>query len=233
MIKRYYGLFLHKISFIRYRLSLLHIDEVQFYKRQQTNQRRYFLFSLLALMVTSTPYDILIIIVYFVVCFTSPFIDIHLVFKHQRQRIQYLFPIWLRQLQVLLQENTVLNAIEISIETAPIMLRVELQNLVTALKEENHNKEVYQAFMNHFKMFEIHRAMKLLYRFQMVGSQDSQYQFDQMIAMTSKWLRKQRFNHQENSLQINQWIGMVPLIGVTLIFMVLMFMVMIQMLERR
>ncbi len=65
--------------------------------------------------------------------------------------------------------------------------------------------------------------MKLLYRYNTVGKEDAYVQFNRMIQTTTKWLRSERSSRAESKLMFFQWWGMLPLLGVTVLFMAIMF----------
>jgi hypothetical protein len=127
----------------------------------------------------------------------------------------------------------VVKAIELSIPQAPSYLRKELKSLHERLMSEPGRLSSYTAFMSHLEQSEIQRAMKWLYRFENTGQRDASRQFNRMIASTSKWLRQERQYAKQKRLMISQWLGMIPLIGVTLVFISAMMSVLMTMFERR
>ncbi len=162
-----------------------------------------------------------------------PLVQLKSEVKKQSDLIRYQFPIYLRQLQILLQNNTVVKAIELSIPQAPPYLRSELKALHQRLLDEPGRLGSYTAFMSRLELSEIQRAMKWLYRFENTGQKDASRQFNRMIASTSKWLRQERQYAKQKRLMISQWLGMVPLIGVTLVFLSAMMSILMTMFERR
>ncbi|NTW96806.1 MAG: hypothetical protein HGB31_09340 [Erysipelotrichaceae bacterium] len=165
--------------------------------------------------------------------YLMPWISLRSEVSKQAELIRYQFPIYLRQLQILLQNNTVVKAIELSIPQAPSYLRKELKSLHERLMAEPGRLSSYTAFMSHLEQSEIQRAMKWLYRFENTGQRDASRQFNRMIASTSKWLRQERQYAKQKRLMISQWLGMIPLIGVTLVFISAMMSVLMTMFERR
>lgn len=165
--------------------------------------------------------------------YMMPYFKLSSAVKKQADLIRYQFPIYLRQLQILLQNNTVVKAIELSIPQAPKYLRTELKALHQRLLEQPGKLFSYTAFMEALGQAEIQRAMKWLYRFENTGQKDASRQFNRMIASTSKWLRQERQYAKQKRLMLSQWLGMVPLIGVTLVFLSAMMSVLMTMFERR
>ncbi len=162
-----------------------------------------------------------------------PMVKLRSEVKRQVDLIRYQFPIYLRQLQILLQNNTVVKAIELSIPQAPPYLRIELNALHLRLLAEPGRLGSYTAFMSRLELSEIQRAMKWLYRFENTGQKDASRQFNRMIASTSKWLRQERQYAKQKRLMVSQWLGMIPLIGVTLVFLSAMMSILMTMFERR
>ena len=147
--------------------------------------------------------------------------------------IRYQFPIYLRQLQILLQNNTVVKAIEISVSEAPLYLRKDLKRLHERLVVDPVKLSHFTEFMAYTGIVEIERAMKWLYRFEHSGQADAGRQFNRMITSTAKWLRQERQTAKQRRLLVSQWLGMVPLIGVTLVFLSVMMNVLMSLFERR
>ncbi len=168
-----------------------------------------------------------------VTTYLMPWFKLRSAVRKQSDLIRYQFPIYLRQLQILLQNNTVVKAIELSIPQAPRYLRKELTALHERLLSEPGKLLSYTAFMDRLNQPEIQRAMKWLYRFENTGQKDAGRQFSRMIASTSKWLRQERQYAKQKRLMLSQWLGMVPLIGVTLVFVSAMMSVLMSMFERR
>lgn len=142
--------------------------------------------------------------------------------KKKLKQLQFQFPIWLRQLQILLQCNNVIHALRLSRETAPILIQEDLDQLISEVEKDAIQFQPYINFLSQYHLPEIERAMKLLYRYQMVGQQDTYLQFQRMIQTTTKWLRNERETRNDEKMMIYQWWGILPLIGVTVLFMCIM-----------
>lgn len=146
--------------------------------------------------------------------------------KNQKQKVNQLkfqFPIWLRQLQILIQTNTVVTSLILSCNTAPALIQEDLSILIHEIEEDAIHLTPYMNFLKAYRLSEIERAMKLLYRYNTVGKEDAYVQFNRMIQTTTKWLRSERSSRAESKLMFFQWWGMLPLLGVTVLFMAIMF----------
>lgn len=191
---------------------------------------RYFLLTILF-------YDNKLIIVglTFLACLLAYFLPILILERKARfkiKSIRYHFPIYLRQIQVLLQNNTVVKSIELSLEYVPDILRDDIVKLNDKLRLEPNNMSHYVNCMKQYNLVEIQRSMKWLYRYQNFGYIDAYSQFNRMLISTSKWLRQSRIENKNDSIQVYQWMGMLPLIGVTFVFISAMMSVVISLFER-
>lgn len=146
--------------------------------------------------------------------------------------VRYHFPIYLRQIQVLLQNNTVVKSIELSLEYVPDVLKHDIEKLNDKIKIDPTNMSHYVDCMKQYNLIEIQRSMKWLYRYQNFGYKDAYSQFNRMLVSTSKWLRQSRVENKKDSIQVYQWMGMLPLIGVTFVFISAMMSVVISLFER-
>lgn len=148
--------------------------------------------------------------------------------KHKKQYeknfalVKYQFPIWLRQIQILLHNNNVINALIYSQDFAPEIIKKDLKQLINELSVSPNDVNAFIEFMDYFKISEINRAMKLLYRCYIVDKDESSKQLNRMIVSTTKWIRQERLERQQDNLSYFEWIGIIPLIGVTIIFLVIM-----------
>lgn len=143
--------------------------------------------------------------------------------KQQIRQLQFQFPIWLRQLQILIQTNTIHQALIASTQTAPSLIRDDLHHLIEATSRDAISIQPYLSFLNEYHLAEVERAMKLLYRYQSVGKADAYQQLQRMIETTAKWIRAERKERFDTRLMFYQWWGMLPLLGVTVMFMAVMF----------
>ncbi len=167
-----------------------------------------------------------------VLVYRSPYQKLKKKFSLSVNVLRYEFPIWLRQLQILLQSNTVAVSLEMSIPMAPWMIRAQLQQLIRQIKTSPQQIETYTEFLSGYRLMEVTRAMKLLYRYNAVGQKDSVKQLNRMIATTGKWLRQQRIESQSSQSAWIQWWGILPLLSVTIVFLVMMMVTITSFMER-
>lgn len=142
--------------------------------------------------------------------------------KRKSRLLKFQFPIWLRQLQILLQSNTVAQSLRLSLDHAPTLIQNDLKKLIDEIDKDALNITPYLNFLSAYRLSEIERAMKLLYRYNTVGKDDAYLQFNRMIQTTTKWLRSEREEHHKDAMAIYEWFSMIPLFGVTLLFLAIM-----------
>ena len=227
---------LNKLSYeqISHSFWILEQENPRFWqKRRYDRSHRLRWIWMVVLPFTNTVQTDLVMGAAILISYLWPLFRLRSAVKKQSDLIRYQFPIYLRQLQILLQNNTVVKAIELSIPQAPTYLRKELDSLHDRLLSEPEKLVSYTAFMDRLDQPEIQRAMKWLYRFENTGQKDAGRQFNRMIASTSKWLRQERQYAKQKKLMLSQWLGMIPLIGVTLVFISAMMSVLMSMFERR
>lgn len=176
---------------------------------------------------------ILIWVVVAIWIYKMPYLRLKRDFNLRVKQLKYEFPIWLRQLQILLQNNTVVVSLEKSHEFAPQLIQNHLYEFTNKLKRDPQNLETYMSFLEDYQCVEVERAMKLLYRYNSVGKEDSMKQLNRMVASTSKWLREQRLDKQTNQAFMKQWWGIMPLFGVTIVFIAMMMQTFSHLLEGR
>ena len=206
-------------------------DEKWFVKRyKNVKLLRYLLFTVVLM---NKP--ILVISFTLVLCAISyllPSMILERKVRHKIRSVRYHFPIYLRQIQVLLQNNTVVKSIELSLEYVPDVLKHDIEKLNEKIKIDPTNMNHYVDCMKEYNLIEIQRSMKWLYRYQNFGYKDAYSQFNRMLISTSKWLRQSRIENKKDSIQVYQWMGMLPLIGVTFVFISAMMSVVISLFER-
>lgn len=191
------------------------------YKRIRKAKIVLLLLMLWGMMEYSVFYLVLVLVLFFF--FLKK--DYYAIKKEQKKAanlMKFQFPIWLRQLQILLQTNTVSQSLRLSYEHAPELIQKDLLILIEGIEKDAVNIAPYLNFLKNFRLSEIERTMKYLYRYNTVGKEDAFFQFNRMIQTTTKWLRSERESHHKDVLLIYEWISMVPLLGVTILFIAIM-----------
>ncbi len=86
------------------------------------------------------------------------------------REINRVFPGWLMEMALLLQGNNVQVSIEKTIETAPAVLKTDLQRLSDSLKQTPNALEPYLGFLGMFRLSSVLSSMKMLYAISESGS---------------------------------------------------------------
>lgn len=90
-------------------------------------------------------------------------IKLMLTVNELKQEISKAFPMWLFDIMLLIQRESVEGAIEQSVETAPPVMRNELRRISALLRAEPHNPDAYTSFFADFNNLDIEEAMRKLY----------------------------------------------------------------------
>lgn len=212
------------------RMNCQDLDEFQI-RRLRISLKTSLIFPFL--MFTKVSWSMqLLFLALIVLVYRWPYLKLKKKFNESIQHLKYEFPIWLRQLQILLQSNTVAVSMEISIPMAPVMIRGQLGELINQIRQEPQKITTYTDFLSGYRLMEVTRAMKLLYRYNAVGQADSVRQLNRMITTTGKWLRQQRISDQSSQSTLFQWWGILPLLSVTIVFLVMMMVTITSFMER-
>lgn len=165
--------------------------------------------------------------------FKYPYLKINKEVKRLSEKVTYEFPIWLRQIQCLLQSNTVMNSMEESIERSPELMKSYLEDLVPKLKEDPSNYEYYQRFMESYDIWGIQNAMQHLYRYNFVNQSEAYQQLMILNESTTTWLKDGRAKKYKSYIDSHTYLAFLPMLSVTFLFFVLMALVMQGMFEGR
>lgn len=196
-------------------------------------QRFMFLIAGIALATFLAIKNQILSVVLILIAFKYPYWKLKKEVKVLSEKVSYEFPIWLRQIQCLLQSNTVLNSIEESIERSPELMKSYLEDLVFKLKEDPSNYQYYQVFMESYDIWGIQNAMQHLYRYNFVNQNEAYQQLMILNLSTTSWLKESRSKKQKAYIDSHTYLAFFPMLAVTFLFFVLMALVMKGMFEGR
>lgn len=196
-------------------------------------ERFQFLLSAFVLATAIAFKNIFISVFFLLFAFKYPYLKLKRQVKILSDKVSYEFPIWLRQVQCLLQSNTVLNAIEVSIERSPKLMKTYLEDLVCNLKEDPSNYVYYQAFMASYDIWGVQNAMQHLYRYNFVSQNEAYQQLMVLNLSTTSWLKKGRAMKYKSYIDSHTYLAFLPMLAVTFLFIILMALVMQGMFEGR
>lgn len=134
------------------------------------------------------------------------------------------FPMWLFDVMLLIQRESVEGAIEKSVETAPPVMKNELRRICALLRAEPHNPDAYTSFFADFNNLDIEEAMRKLYALSIGngGNGDVMSVIIETNMVVLEQAEKERLNIK-GSINIS---GMVPILIIAfgfLMYIVAMF----------
>lgn len=163
--------------------------------------------------------------------YKKPYFDLKKYEKNLMRSIHYAFPIWIRTIQCLLQNNTMVSAIKLSLDYAPSLLMIELELLLDRLESSPESLSSYEGFMGRYQSLEIKKMMKQLYRYSRSGSDDNAESMYRMVDYASSWMAEVRKEKHVGIVSGYSWLGIIPVASVSIFFVLIMFYVMLQMFE--
>ena len=107
-------------------------------------------------------------------------------YKSICREIEKVFPDWLLELALLLQNDNLHVAIERTISGAPKILKEELQNLADDISTYPTEFTPYINFFADFDIESVHSSMRLLYSIAEHGSEDERYQLSELVERNNK-----------------------------------------------
>lgn len=209
-------------------LRIIHQDIDEF-----TQRRFYFVLIAIVMAFVLALKNIYISLAILLIAFKYPYMKLKNEVKILSDKVSYEFPIWLRQIQCLLQSNTVVNSIEESIDRSPELMRSYLEDLVHNLKEDPSNYQYYQMFMKSYDIWGVQNAMQHLYRYNFVNQSEAYQQLMILNESTTTWLKDSRTKKYKAYIDAHTYLAFLPMLAVTFLFFVLMALVMKGMFEGR
>ncbi|QNN61047.1 hypothetical protein H9L01_01395 [Erysipelothrix inopinata] len=166
-----------------------------------------------------------------------PIFYIHTLRKLQRQflkiqvELKYEFPIWLRTLQMLLMDNTVVVALKISAENAPKLIKNDLNVLIKKITDDPWDATAFDNFLTEYEMIEIRKSMRTLQRLHRGNLSNINEQLETMYERSVDWIEIERVQYFKNKRDVKSWIAILPMFNVTVLFVVQMFLTIVSVIE--
>lgn len=145
-------------------------------------------------------------------CLFSSSISYNLSKKSTIKELEKAFPQWLMELALLLQGNNVQNAIYMSLDTAPVVLRPALHELVEGFERDTYSITPYNDFLSEFDLPEIKSAMRMLYSITTTGTNSINEQIADLIKKQNVLMDKAEKINNEDSLAGFSTLTMVPML---------------------
>lgn len=166
-----------------------------------------------------------------------PIFYIHTLRKVKRQflkiqrELKYEFPIWLRTLQMLLMDNTVVVALKISAENAPKLIKNDLNVLIQNITDDPWDTTAFDNFLTEYEMIEIRKSMRTLQRLHRGNLSNINEQLETMYERSVDWIEIERVQYFKNKRDVKSWIVILPMFNVTVLFVVQMFFTIVSVIE--
>lgn len=166
-----------------------------------------------------------------------PIFYIHTLRKVKRQflkiqrELKYEFPIWLRTLQMLLMDNTVVVALKISAENAPKLIKNDLNVLIQKITDDPWDTTAFDNFLTEYEMIEIRKSMRTLQRLHRGNLSNINEQLESMYERSVDWIEIERVQYFKNKRDVKSWIAILPMFNVTVLFVVQMFLTIVSVIE--
>lgn len=145
-------------------------------------------------------------------CFFSPNISYKLSKKSTIKEIEKAFPQWLMELALLLQGDNVQVAISKTVDSAPVVLRPELDLLVKSFEQNTYSIVPYNNFLADFDLPEIKSAMRMLYSITTTGTGNTDEQITDLIKKQNVLMDRAEKIDNEESLAGFSTLTMVPML---------------------
>lgn len=132
--------------------------------------------------------------------------------KRCERELQKAFPVWLRELALILQRKPVSAAIIESIPTAPYILQIPLREMEKKFETDLVSIKPYQEFAGEFELPEISSAMKLLYAMNSAGREDMLGQIYALLERNSKLQEKSEELQERDRIAVSGFLVALPMI---------------------
>lgn len=117
-------------------------------------------------------------------------LSINKVKKRMRREISKVFPDWLRQVALNLQQQTIQSSIENSYDDAPYILKRPIRHLLIDFEEYPIGIEPYDNFLQELDMPEIQSSLKMFYCINELSKEETYKQTNAIIDRNNKMLKQ-------------------------------------------
>lgn len=125
------------------------------------------------------------ILIISVVCLTQNYRSRKYAIKRLGRELMKVFPDWMLTIALQLQSDNVQVSIASSVDSAPVILRDELNILVDRLEENPLGIEPFVSFYESLELQELESAMKMLYVMNQYGEEEMSQQIETLVERNS------------------------------------------------
>lgn len=145
-------------------------------------------------------------------CAFSSQISYSIAKKSTTKEIQKAFPQWLMELALILQTDNVQVSISKTLDSAPVVLRPELERLVEKFEMAPHSLKPYSDFLKDYDLSDIKSAMKMLYSVSASGTGNVDEQIADLIKKQNSLMDKAERISNSDQLAGMTTVNMVPML---------------------
>lgn len=194
------------------------------YKDGKTNNLVYLLFTIVFLI--GGVYCFLIneklicaaCVIFAIIGFSRKDYKLKEAYKKINKNLMYEFPKWLRDVCLKVNDMTVLNAIESTLDDVSYPLKIELINFLKKAKKDPTSIKPYNEFLSEYKLDDAHNSMKVLYSINNVSKKEIKNRVSSLIVRNQELLAtSEKINNDDEIMHIEA-IAYLP----TLVFCVQM-----------
>lgn len=147
---------------------------------------------------------------------TSPSRKLKYAKKKISREIEKEFPKWLMQLALMLQTDNVMVAMGKTLETAPFVIKADLQELLTRADEDPGSVVPYLQFLEEFDLPDVQSAMKILFSMNEYGAENSGKQIGGLIQRNSIMTDRAERLKNEDEMAGMSMLVLLPMVTGTL-----------------
>ena len=122
------------------------------------------------------------------------------------------FPVWLREVSLSLNNMTVVNAIERSMEMTSYPLTKELHKFMDTVREDPTSIRAFSDFLIDFDLADAQSSMRVLYSIQNLGRKEVKSQVASLILRNQEMLDRAEQIQNEDAIQGVEMLGYVPIV---------------------
>jgi hypothetical protein len=125
--------------------------------------------------------------------------------------IEKVYPDWLLELALLLQTNNLHVAIEATLETAPLILKGDLNQLDKDILENPSGIEPFASFLDFLPLHNVQSSMLLLYSIFEFGQEDGNFQLMELVERNSMMMDKAEQYRNDDRLSTTFVLKFIPM----------------------
>lgn len=149
--------------------------------------------------------------------------------KHKLEKeIKKVFPDWIRDVAINLQNDTVQSSIETSYEKLPFILKKPIRKLLVDFEKFPVGIEPYDNFLKEFDLDEIKSSVKMFYSINELGKWQSDKQINSIIDRNNKIIRQADEMKNKDRIGASSMFSAIPMIlGVVKIMIDMILMIVV------